>query len=115
MDYQQWSHVSSETNPTDCATRGLQPKELREHMLWWRGPQWLSENTVHTESTQVEDTHKEERIQFLTFLSNVDEEFIWPKYLSLTHSHIFIKNYIPCDLCLIILFFLIKKSKKTLL
>ncbi|XP_045457504.1 uncharacterized protein LOC123667707 [Melitaea cinxia] len=82
MDYQQWSHVSSETNPADCASRGLSPKDLREHTLWWRGPQWLSEATVKTESIQV-DTHEEERIKSLTVLSNIEENFIWSKYSSL--------------------------------
>lgn len=79
MDYHQWSHVSSETNPADCASRGLQPKELSEHTLWWRGPHWLSETTVHTENKLIEDIHEEERVQSLTVLSDVDEEFICSK------------------------------------
>ena len=36
-----WNHVRGEQNPADCASRGLFPKELIEHELWWQGPAWL--------------------------------------------------------------------------
>ncbi|KMQ82601.1 hypothetical protein RF55_22423 [Lasius niger] len=32
-----WHHVPSQDNPADCATRGLSPKELLGHPLWWQG------------------------------------------------------------------------------
>ncbi|XP_055922692.1 uncharacterized protein LOC129953468 isoform X1 [Eupeodes corollae] len=38
----QWFHVSSEDNPADCASRGVQPQDLENHELWWNGPRWLS-------------------------------------------------------------------------
>ena len=37
-----WSHVQSMQNPADCASRGLQPRQLIHHDIWWRGPSWLS-------------------------------------------------------------------------
>lgn len=37
----QWFHVKSKENPADCATRGLLPKQLAEHELWWQGPSFL--------------------------------------------------------------------------
>ena len=36
-----WSHVSGTENPSDCASRGLFPAQLKEHELWWKGPRWL--------------------------------------------------------------------------
>ena len=36
-----WNHVKGEQNPADCASRGLYPKELIDHKLWWHGPSWL--------------------------------------------------------------------------
>ncbi|XP_075157320.1 uncharacterized protein LOC142230561 [Haematobia irritans] len=36
-----WNHVDSESNPADIASRGCSPDELKEHHLWWTGPQWL--------------------------------------------------------------------------
>jgi hypothetical protein len=33
--------VKGEQNPPDWASRGLYPKELIDHKLWWHGPPWL--------------------------------------------------------------------------
>lgn len=37
----QWRHVDGTQNPADCLSRGLNPKELLSHPLWWNGPEWL--------------------------------------------------------------------------
>lgn len=37
-----WRHVTSETNPADCASRGVTVRELVNHPLWWTGPAWLA-------------------------------------------------------------------------
>lgn len=36
-----WSHVKSEENASDCASRDLKPLQLKEHDLWWNGPSFL--------------------------------------------------------------------------
>ena len=36
-----WHHVPTSQNPADCASRGLSPRELVAHTLWWDGPMWL--------------------------------------------------------------------------
>ena len=36
-----FSHVSSENNPADMATRGKSPEELSSS-IWWSGPLWLT-------------------------------------------------------------------------
>ncbi|XP_070075760.1 uncharacterized protein [Drosophila takahashii] len=36
-----WSHVRSEHNPADLASRGVSLQELGDSNLWWHGPQWL--------------------------------------------------------------------------
>ncbi|XP_036347149.1 uncharacterized protein LOC118756495 [Rhagoletis pomonella] len=41
-DVSQWRHVRTSENPADCLTRGLTPKELKAHTLWWLGPTWLT-------------------------------------------------------------------------
>ena len=43
-----WKHVSTQTNPADCASRGLSAGELKNHHLWWHGPPWLLENPIPT-------------------------------------------------------------------
>ncbi|XP_055911959.1 uncharacterized protein LOC129945983 [Eupeodes corollae] len=41
-----WRHVPSESNPADCASRGVPPSNLFSHNLWWTGPSWLSDSEV---------------------------------------------------------------------
>ena len=41
-----WRHVPTAENPADCASRGMMPKELLEHELWWNGPYWLSQEPI---------------------------------------------------------------------
>ncbi|XP_070075146.1 uncharacterized protein [Drosophila takahashii] len=36
-----WSHVRSEHNPADLASRGVSLQELGDSNLWWHGPQWF--------------------------------------------------------------------------
>ncbi|GFX07978.1 uncharacterized protein TNCV_1236591 [Trichonephila clavipes] len=36
-----WRHVPIKENPTDIASRGIDPKCLPDCMLWWQGPPWL--------------------------------------------------------------------------
>ncbi|XP_026331312.1 uncharacterized protein LOC113238692, partial [Hyposmocoma kahamanoa] len=85
MDVEQWDHVPTECNPADCASRGLQPKELLDHPLWWSGPQWLAKPKLETTNMTVEDTHEEERLTSLTVLSHINEESsIWLRFSSLS-------------------------------
>ena len=43
---QAWRHVPTAENPADCASRGLMPKELLSHSLWWDGPEWLLQEPI---------------------------------------------------------------------
>ena len=33
--------MPTDSNPADCALRGMLPNELLQHKLWWDGPEWL--------------------------------------------------------------------------
>lgn len=48
-----WNHISSQTNPADCASRGLSATALVDHNLWWSGPPWLQKASV---SWPIHDT-----------------------------------------------------------
>jgi len=37
-----WHHVPGHQNPADVASRETSPQQLRQHSLWWGGPDWLS-------------------------------------------------------------------------
>ncbi|GFW72266.1 integrase catalytic domain-containing protein [Trichonephila clavipes] len=39
---EQWHHVSSEQNPADLVSRGLDPSSLLNNSLWWNGPKFLT-------------------------------------------------------------------------
>ena len=41
-----WLHVPGESNPADCASRGLSPTALFKHTLWWEGPSWLQDDPI---------------------------------------------------------------------
>ena len=43
-----WKHVPTKENPADCASRGLSPRELKDHDLWWTGPPWLAVDPILT-------------------------------------------------------------------
>lgn len=42
-DVKKWSHVRSEYNPADLASRGVSPQDLVSSDLWWHGPSWLKQ------------------------------------------------------------------------
>ena len=39
-----WRHVPGKENPADCASRGVSPRELLHHPLWWHGPNYLRDH-----------------------------------------------------------------------
>ena len=34
-------YITSDQNPSDCATRGLTVTDIKNSLLWWHGPIWL--------------------------------------------------------------------------
>ena len=57
-----WKHVPTLDNPADCASRGVTAQELKDHQLWWNGPDWLVTEPLEIPSqpscTEV-DKHKD--------------------------------------------------------
>ncbi|XP_063384763.1 uncharacterized protein LOC134670879 [Cydia fagiglandana] len=60
-DRNQWSHVKSEHNPADCASRGIRASELIGLELWLRGPSWLNEKGIQYTNPKGLETNLEER------------------------------------------------------
>ena len=67
-----WRHVPGVQNQADCASRGLFPLELKNHMLWWNTPEWLRLNPLHwsVQPTEVFESFflKHEMLNTATFL-----------------------------------------------
>ena len=62
-DSSKWSHVRSEHNPADLASRGVLPQELIDNALWWHGPEWLhlAQEQWPISSASIPDTCVEQR------------------------------------------------------
>ena len=54
-----WHHISGKENPADCASRGLSPKELVKHQLWWSGPRWLKDEQSAWPSSKGPNVNEE--------------------------------------------------------
>ncbi|XP_058456427.1 uncharacterized protein LOC131433839 [Malaya genurostris] len=37
----QWKYIPTKENPADCLSRGIAPKNMESHALWWTGPTML--------------------------------------------------------------------------
>lgn len=84
----QWSHVRSEHNPADCASRGIQPSDFVCFDLWVKGPSWLQDEIIcYRNITKPLDTNLEIRT-IQTHLADVaiqtKHEEVWSKFSSLT-------------------------------
>ncbi|XP_054717285.1 uncharacterized protein LOC129226681 [Uloborus diversus] len=51
-----WNFVSSRENPSDIASRGIDPKCLPNCDLWWHGPHWLHSNQMHWPTAELHST-----------------------------------------------------------
>ncbi|XP_055844957.1 uncharacterized protein LOC129911250 [Episyrphus balteatus] len=77
-----WRHISSESNPADCASRGVIPSNLPNHPLWWTGPSWLRleenawpEQKFVTLQQENNDILLEQRLSPLQVLQTSAENF----------------------------------------
>ena len=81
-----WRHVAGTQNPADCASRGLFPLQLKDHDLWWKGPQWLRLDTSRwpvQPSSLFETIPEEEReICHQTTVAPVDPIVLATQYSS---------------------------------
>ncbi|XP_075151078.1 uncharacterized protein LOC142225184 [Haematobia irritans] len=69
-----WNHVDSESNPADIASRGCSPDELKEHHLWWTGPEWLKLPRDRWPKTQLNADTNLEAKQVKVFATTVFED-----------------------------------------
>lgn len=71
-----WSFIATDENPADCASRGVNPSELKMHNLWWSGPKWLSKSQDEWPSYQQEYVTEVERrkLPVNSFVSIKDQD-----------------------------------------
>ncbi|KAL6418612.1 hypothetical protein ACFW04_011958 [Cataglyphis niger] len=69
-------HLPGKENPADCASWGISPSELVDHLLWWRGPPWLSEDRMSWPSSREDQptgSMPEERVNVHAVAAPVPE------------------------------------------
>ncbi|XP_050520046.1 uncharacterized protein LOC126893679 [Daktulosphaira vitifoliae] len=99
-----WRHVPTTDNPADCASRGLGPKGLVSHNLWWTGPsflhqdssEWLEES-VFSFNSDPEVMIEEKPISLFSQVQETDLRLLYqsenlPKILRLTAYWLRVKN-----------------------
>ncbi|XP_055590023.1 uncharacterized protein LOC129742186 [Uranotaenia lowii] len=68
-----WKYIPSNSNPAGCLSRGVQPKDLAAHTLWWNGPPSLQSTEPDIEQPLMiknEDLPELKGNIFLTTLPN---------------------------------------------
>ncbi|KFM67184.1 hypothetical protein X975_22230, partial [Stegodyphus mimosarum] len=58
----QWRHGSSNENPGDLISRGLDPSKLLGNDMWWKGPLFLGNNEYPNKEIPVHVIVKELKI-----------------------------------------------------
>ena len=48
-----WRHVPSQSNPADLISREVEPTTLSKSTLWWKGPQWLTQEPFSWPAPEV--------------------------------------------------------------
>jgi hypothetical protein len=48
-----WKHVPSQSNAVDLISIGIEPSTLSTSTLWWKGPQWLLQESSSWPTTEV--------------------------------------------------------------
>lgn len=79
-----WYHVTTSCNPADLISRGMQPDQLKNSLLWWKGPAWLSspKDAWPISKTDLPDELPETK-QTKFFIARHDEIFLLTRYSSL--------------------------------
>lgn len=84
-----WRYVKSEENPADCASRGLFATQLKQHKIWWQGPDWLKTfEYQNQDNKQAYSTNEEikNKISLTNIIHRADSSII--KNLLEQHSDI---------------------------
>lgn len=89
----EWHHVPTQSNPADCASRGMLGDEIREYALWWNGPPWLKlskETWPKSFDTAQLSTSLEEKVVVLQSVKRRETWDLalryssWPKLIRVT-------------------------------
>ncbi|GFT54683.1 integrase catalytic domain-containing protein [Trichonephila clavipes] len=81
---EQWHHVSSEQNPADLISRGLDPSSLLNNSLWWNGPKFLTTKDFPEKNTLSSVTDNDEFKRYLSTTEKMTRHRIRAHYEQLS-------------------------------
>ena len=95
-----WHHVSSQDNPADLISRGVNQEDLYHCEMWWKGPAWLSQdsNTWSAEVTATIQDAPEERKCAITIITMSNMNFAILKRYSSLNQLVTVTAYCLCFL-----------------
>lgn len=72
-----WRHVPGVMNPADLVSRGCEPDEFLEKVLWWSGPEWLKSGAEDWPDipSKGETTIEERRLTVAVASAGTEENF----------------------------------------
>lgn len=74
-----WRYIRSDSNPADCASRGLIPSELLHHTLYWSGPTFLTHPEDNWQGPLSHLLPEEElpEMKIVSLATQIDTEVEW--------------------------------------
>lgn len=83
VDSSLWYHVRGSENPSDCASRGLNPREFVNHPSWLYGPSWSHVDESQWPIRRFEAKEGEVSLESKTVTLVVSEQRVNPLYLEI--------------------------------
>lgn len=77
-----WHHISTTDNPADLISRGIRATEIIKSDVWWKGPHWLSTQTLKFTKFNAPNQIPEQRV-FVNLVAIGDSDW-FSNYSSLT-------------------------------
>lgn len=81
---ERWKHISTNDNPADIISRGMDPEEILFSELWWKGPQWLQQDPskwpIPTHEQLTDDTPERRKNVNVTLVTNIPNHNIFNKF-----------------------------------
>ena len=83
MPSDKWHHVPTDSNPADCASCGLLPRNLLKHSLWWNGPRWLCKSPAQWPSMLLVNPPEDlMEVKTISYVATADTTWLINRYSS---------------------------------
>ena len=98
-----WFYVKSENNPSDVASRGMEPSKLIHYSIWWNGPQFLYNQIIDLKNLDNETLKTSEELKLVKAHVTQSEINIivslpdkYSSFRTLRRAVAYIRRYLDC-------------------